>query len=121
MTKLSGTPDDPSANWIFEFGIIADAIERIAVAGEERLKRRRGVADRNPLDFYPRLFQPYQHRRFGDARRAPAGEDVEQPRLTIAEVGACKPGLAGDDRGKRECGQRLADHRRPDGSVGRFE
>ena len=50
----------------------------------------------------PAPLQLHQLRRLGDARHAPAGEDVDQARLPGREVGRGKPGLAGNAGGKRE-------------------
>ena len=121
ITKLSGTPDDPSANWIFDSGSLPIRSNGLPLRARNCLQRRFGIADRDPVDLHARLFQPRQDRRFGDARRAPAGEDVEQARLALAEVGAGEARLARHDRGKREGRQRLADQGRADDAVGGLE
>ena len=42
--------------------------------------------------------QALQHRRFADARHAPAGEDVEELRLARREVREARPGLSAGGR-----------------------
>ena len=49
-TKVSGTPDEPSAIWTRLVGVGADRAERIAIVGEEAGESSRPVADRDAVD-----------------------------------------------------------------------
>ena len=49
-TKLSGTPDEPSAIWTALCAIGADPLVRVAVRGEERGDVLGPVADRDAVD-----------------------------------------------------------------------
>ena len=94
--------------------VIANTGIRVAVLAQEGGERGRGVADRNAFDRHAQGLETHQLRRLRNTGDAPAREDVDQARLAGQRAAA---GLAGDDGGQGDVGQRLADHRRADGTV----
>ena len=107
-TKLSGTPDEPSAICTRLCASLPIRSIRVAVAGEEGGEVLGPVAHRDAVDRDALAPELVEHLRLGDARHAPAGEDVEQARAGPCEIGRRQSRLAGQRGRQGERRHRLA-------------
>ena len=88
--------------------VASDPLVRVTIAGEENSDVLRAVTDGNAVDADSSRLELLQHGSLLDARDAPAGEHVDQPRSPAREVARRQPKLAGQHRRKRKGRKRLA-------------